>query len=309
MTTLLNIRDNIRNFLVKYDNITTPIFKFIMAFALFYSLSTSFGYSSIFNKAIVIFVLSILCAFISSSVMLLLAGVVTCVHCFAVSWDLAALYAVIFILMYCLYIRFSSNCAYIIMFTPLLYMFKIHYILPIIVGIFVGPVGIVPAIFGVLFYYFSQYTSELSALLKTATEDDSIQGYSYIISGLIADKKMLLTMIVFAVVIIVTFIIYRLSVSHAWYIAIGVGGLLSIMLFLIGGFFLEADTDILTTIIGTLVGTVISFVIQFFKGVVDYSRAEVVQFEDEDYYYYVKAVPKIKVTAENVSVKKINTRN
>ena len=38
----------------------------------------------------------------------------------------------------------------------------------------------------------------------------------------------------------------------------------------------------------------------------DYARTEKVQFEDDDYYYYVKAVPKITVTAKKVKVKKIN---
>lgn len=43
---------------------------------------------------------------------------------------------------------------------------------------------------------------------------------------------------------------------------------------------------------------------------VDYSRTEYIQFQDDDYYYYVKAVPKITVSAPDVKVQKINsTRN
>lgn len=309
MTTLLSVKDNIRNFLAKYDSITTPIFKFLVALCLFWSLNVNFGYSSIFNKGVVVFLLSLLCAFVSGNIMILIMGIVTAFHCFSVSWDTAVVFVVLFILIYCMYIRFSPNCSYIIMVTPLLYIFKIHYILPIIVGIFVGPVGIVPAICGVVLYYFSTYVEEVAALMKTATGEDAIQGYSYIIAGLIEDKKMLLTIFVFSFVILVTYLLYRMSVKYAWYIAITVAGILSIVLFLIGGFVMEADTDIMTIIIGTIIGTVISFIIQFFKGVVDYSRTEVVQFEDDDYYYYVKAVPKIKVTAENVNVKKISARN
>ena len=40
----------------------------------------------------------------------------------------------------------------------------------------------------------------------------------------------------------------------------------------------------------------------------DYSRTEKVQYEDDDYYYYVKAVPKYSVAATDVKVKKINTQ-
>ena len=40
----------------------------------------------------------------------------------------------------------------------------------------------------------------------------------------------------------------------------------------------------------------------------DYSRTEKVQFEDDEYYYYVKAVPKMTVAAQTKTVKKINTQ-
>ena len=41
---------------------------------------------------------------------------------------------------------------------------------------------------------------------------------------------------------------------------------------------------------------------------VDYSRTQRMQFEDDEYYYYVKAVPKIVVSAPEKTVKKINER-
>ena len=38
-----------------------------------------------------------------------------------------------------------------------------------------------------------------------------------------------------------------------------------------------------------------------------YSRTEYVQFEDDEYYYYVKAVPKNSVKREKKKVKKITS--
>ncbi len=54
----------------------------------------------------------------------------------------------------------------------------------------------------------------------------------------------------------------------------------------------------------------ISYILQYFFFVlaVDYLGTEYIQFEDDDYYYYVKAVPKIKVTASDVQVKRINVK-
>ena len=51
----------------------------------------------------------------------------------------------------------------------------------------------------------------------------------------------------------------------------------------------------------------IAKVVEFFAFHVDYSRVEKVQFEDDEYYYYVKAVPKITVATPSKTVKRINT--
>ena len=48
---------------------------------------------------------------------------------------------------------------------------------------------------------------------------------------------------------------------------------------------------------------IIAFVIQFLFMDLDYDRTERVQFEDDDYYYYVKAVPKKMVAVREVTVK------
>ena len=58
---------------------------------------------------------------------------------------------------------------------------------------------------------------------------------------------------------------------------------------------------ILSSIIGILLGFVLELV--FFS--VDYSRTERVQFEDDEYYYYVKAVPKVVVATPEKTVKHI----
>lgn len=308
MTSLLTIRDGIRDFFREHDTIVTPAIRFLCALILLFGLVVLYGYSSMFSSLPVILALSVLCAFVSEGFTLLIVGLVSLMHCVSVSLEATGIFALLFIVMYFLYIKYCPKTAYVVMFTPILYLLNIHYIIPIVVGILLGPVGIIPAIFGVIIYYFSQYLSELNGLLATAAEEDSVQSFSYLISGLLQDRKMVLTVIVFAVVIVVTYMIYRTSAKNAWYIAIVSGAVAELFLTLIGGYAMEADIEIVKIVVGTLIGMCLAFVVQFFKGTVDYSRTEIVQFEDDEYYYYVKAVPKLSVSAKNVNVKKINTR-
>jgi hypothetical protein len=62
-------------------------------------------------------------------------------------------------------------------------------------------------------------------------------------------------------------------------------------------------------ILGTIFSALISIVVLFFRHILDYTSVENVQFEDDDYYYYVKAVPKIKIELPKRSVKHINEKN
>lgn len=308
MTTLINIRDSVKDFLTKYEKIAIPVLKFVGMFLVLMSYTNIMGYSTQMNNPAVKFILSLICAFLPMQIMVLVAGLVGLLHMYAVGIDIAAVYLVMFILMYLLYVRFAPKHGWIIMILPLLYMLKLHYMIPIVISIFVGPVGIVPMIFGVIFYYFALHVKELVALLATASEENSIQGFSYVLNAMLSDKAMLLTILVFVLVIAVTYIIYRQSFEYSWLIAIGTGTILGIILFLVGGIVLEADVNILVIFLGSIGGAVLALIAQFFKGVLDYSRTETVQFEDDEYYYYVKAVPKVKVSEQNVKVQKISSK-
>ena len=71
----------------------------------------------------------------------------------------------------------------------------------------------------------------------------------------------------------------------------------------------SSGTSFSITIVMALLSMGIVYVLQFMILAVDFTRTEYVQFEDDDYYYYVKAVPKVKVTTQNVKVKRINAGN
>ena len=55
----------------------------------------------------------------------------------------------------------------------------------------------------------------------------------------------------------------------------------------------------LSTVVAIFAGVVIQFIFMN----LDYARTENVQFEDDEYYYYVKAVPKKMIAKEEKVVK------
>ena len=61
-------------------------------------------------------------------------------------------------------------------------------------------------------------------------------------------------------------------------------------------------------ILGNLASMLAVQVYQFFRLALNYASVENLQFEDEEYYYYVRAVPKISVAEPDKSVKKFSVR-
>lgn len=308
MMSLLVFRDRIKAFLQKYQMIVKPIVHFIIAFALFTTINYLFGYSMVLKKGIVVLVLSFIGAWLPIGAMFFLSGALTLVHLLTLSPEVAIVYLFLFLIAYTLYIHFNMKSSLPMIFGIVLLALRLPYLLPLLVGMFIGPIGIIPTAFGVLIYYFAGYVKSAVAIINVAATEDQVKAYGYIVDQMIHDKTMWLVLAVFTFVILITYFIYQLPKDNAWIIAIITGGLANAVFYLAGGYMQEIDISILQVVLETVISVLLALAVQFFRCVVDYSRVENVQFEDDEYYYYVKAVPKIVVTAKDVKVKRINTR-
>ena len=296
-------------FFSRYDYIVTPILKFLLGMVLFFTLNSQFGYMPLLKSGILLFLLSCICAFLPLEIMAGIGGVMIVLQSAQVSLDVGLVAVAMILIFYCGYMRFSAKTGIIVLLIPLFYACHMMYALPIMLGFLVGPAAIIPAAFGVILYYYESGLDELVNVLAASTEEEkSVAGYQYIMEILIGNKVMILTVVVFACVILVTYAIYRTSFGNSWIVAFIAGGFLNVVLFLIGSVTLKIDVEIGPILIGSLVGIFIAIVIQFGKGIVDYQKTELLQFEDDDYYYYVKAIPKLSVAESNKNVKHINSK-
>ena len=100
----------------------------------------------------------------------------------------------------------------------------------------------------------------------------------------------------------------RLSVDYAWEIAIVAGILGNINVMAYGYIVMDIQLSYVSLIVGSLVAIVVALLIKFLVFSVDYTRTEYLQFEDDEYYYYVKAVPKAAVAIPEKTVKRIHER-
>ena len=110
---------------------------------------------------------------------------------------------------------------------------------------------------------------------------------------------MLLYSIAFIAAAIVVYYVRKMRADHAWGAAIISGTVVQLVIVGGGEIALGSMTKLFGVFVGCLVSLAISGGVLFMVRSLDYSRVERVQFEDDEYYYYVKAVPKASVTMED----------
>lgn len=122
------------------------------------------------------------------------------------------------------------------------------------------------------------------------------------------NQEMYLTIAVFAIVMVVVNMICSQEFHYVYETAIVVGVIVNILLFLAVSFPFNIEVHVLPLMIETVICGVLAWIVQFFRLVLNYTAVEYLQFEDDEYYYYVKAVPKVSVAVPEKTVKKINVR-
>lgn len=309
MMSLLVLRARLRSIYQKYELYIEPIVKFLMAFIVFQLINSSLGYDNRLKKLPVVLALSFLSAFTPSTVLVLLAGLVSIAHIYLESKVLSIIVIMILLIMYCLFLRFTPKLGYVVVALPVLFIFKIPYLVPILLGIFATPISIIPTACGVIIYYLFKVIKEATVITEGVSIEDTLQLYTYVIDSIMKNKQMFLTILVFSFIILITYFVKRMKFDYAHEVSVAAGALTCILGFLICDLRLDILEQIGIMIIGTLVSALIALIAQFFRLALDYTGVEEVQFEDDDYYYYVKAVPKINVTTPQINVKRINAQN
>ena len=107
------------------------------------------------------------------------------------------------------------------------------------------------------------------------------------------------------IVFILVYYIRASKIKHAWFVAVTSGVIVAFIIMLATHLFIEGREGIPTLIIGSVVTLFLSAIMVFFAQGIDYSRTEKVIYEDDDYIYYVTAVPKVHVAEQEKEIKKI----
>ena len=308
MSSLLVTKEYMKQVYAKNQAYIDPVLKFLLALVVFLLINVKIGYMEKIDNMVIVLVAALFCSFMPIKTVALLGAVFMLMHYYALAPECALVVLAIYAVMFLLFLRFAPKETLVILLTPIFFMLKIPFVMPIAMGLLGGPASVVSVTFGVIISYLVEYTeTNASAILAMDTET-TMTRLRFVMDGLIGNKAMLFTIFAFAVTLLIVYAIRRMSMDYSWTIATIAGVLADIVILLIGDLLFDLNYSLGGIIIGSAVSGIICYGIQFFTFYVDYKRTEHVQFEDDEYYYYVKAVPKIAVSTPDKKVKKINTK-
>ena len=306
ITILLEIREIILKTYQKVRFIVNPAVKFLFSIMVFSAINTDLGFNPKFTGVPIVLAMAAVSAVTPSQVLVLFAAGLTLLHIYAVNLFVAILLLLIYVVLYALLLRFSPKHVAVAVVIPVLAKYNLHYSVPILMGSTSNPITILPTICGVIVYHLIDVVKVAAGREVELNLEDVVGLYTDVFDQLMDNYKMIMMIVVFALVITVVWFIRRFSFDYSFQISLGAGVLVNILGFLIADLKYDVTVSVGTLLIMSLLSGIIAMFCDYMKRILDYTAVERVQFEDDDYYYYVKAVPKVNISLREMDVKHFN---
>lgn len=308
MLQLYVFRSSLKVFYAKYFLIIDGIIRFVLVLASLMIININLGYQTGMSSPLLALIIASVSAFLPYTADVLVVAVFLMMHIFSASFELALLIGIVLILVLFLYYSFNHKDSILLLIVPLLFVIKIPYVIPLIIGLTGSLISIVPVIVGILIYFVCIFAKQNIGTLTNTQSVDIAQRYSQAVNGVFSNKTMLLLMVAFALTAFVVYMVHKQSIDYAWQISIATGAITLLVVVFVGDYVLNIEVPLLELIAGLAVSIIIAYIYNFFVFAVDYTRTEYTEFEDDDYYYYVKAVPKITVAAADKKIQSFNKK-
>ena len=301
-------RGRIQELYAKNSKVFDKIFQFILAIVTFTVINHNVGFMKAAASPVASLALAVICTFLPLMVTVIMATVLILAHMFALSIGMLAVTAVIFLIMYIFYLRLTPKKALIVLLTPLAFFLKVPYIIPVACGLVATPISLIAISCGTIVYYMLEYVKKSSVNIENVGAKGMLTQATKYVQQVFQNKEMWIIIVAFIICFFVVFTLRRTTMDHAWKVAIVAGAVVNVIVIVAGDIALGVHTSYGTLIGGNIGAIIIGLILELFLFSVDYARSENLQFEDDEYYYYVKAIPKVSVATPEKTVKRINER-
>ncbi len=305
MTFFIQLRTRVRHFIASNEELVLRILRFLLVLVAMIIMNHSFGYQRLLNHwwvSIGIAVLSFFIPLAGSTFVVLFVGLM---HLMTLSSGVAVVALILIAVSYALAAYFHADDSYDLIFVPACRYLRVPFLVPLESALLRSAHELPLVICGTIFSYYLKVVTENSAAFLDTSVDFSVS--DMIQNQILGDGMFYIYLLAMTALFLVIYNVRTKGIEHAWLIAV-ISGVLTEFLIMLGGtLFLGDKSDIPLLIVGNVVTILVGLLLVFFARGFDYSRTEHVQFEDDEYYYYVTAVPKMHIPEQEKEVKRITS--
>ena len=288
MTALLELRQKISEVYGRYEAYVRICTKCLLAFLVFYMIHSQLSGSMNPRSWAEIVVATLIAVMIPIDACSILVAIFVIVHMLMISVEAGVTAVAFFLFLLLTYFIFKPRQSVLITVMCLAGMLNLT-------GAAALPIGL---LYGMILTL-RQNSSVLEASAQRLT---SMEKAAYFIKAIGSNERILLLMAALVVTIVVVYMIRKLPYSYAWAIAIAAGTACYVLTVLVGNVAFGVTVHLLYLSISIILGVLISSVLHVFLFLLDGTHTEFLEYEDENYVYYVRAIPKYSVARTDKKV-------
>ncbi|MCL2864021.1 MAG: hypothetical protein FWE25_00625 [Lachnospiraceae bacterium] len=295
MSVILGFRKQVQKLYARFSLQVTIILRFILGLIVFQLINSNLGFMEQFSTPIVSFGLAAVLAFFPLMMMALAASVLIILHFYALAMPVMAVTLLIFIILYCVYFRFTPGKSWLILLVPLAFQFQVPFVIPIAFGLMGAPVMILPIISGTFVYNLLYYVKTTDAVYYAEDVQGMVDVVVDFTTAIFYNQEMWMIAGILSLVLLIVYAFRTRSFNHSWKVAYIVGAFFAVLFLVAGDYVFELEMSLTAIVLDGVLAIFVGLLLELLFLRVDYSKTEYLQFSDNDYYYYVKAIPRYLV--------------
>lgn len=303
MNKTVKIRDAMRSFFFSNSGWLKIVGKGLIGLCSFLIINHYFGYIDFLTDPLFAIALAIACAFIPMRAGGLIVMIYTFVQLTGLSGQVALVALILMVVSCGISIFYGAKHIFNISYIPIALQIQMPY--PIVVGsALVGEMRDVTSVIcgGVLSFYFKTIRENASLFLE---ENGDVTVIDVIAQKMVVNPMLYIYVASLVAMFVAIILIRNLEITRSWLVALVTGIFLEMAFMLIGYVITGNISKVPMLMIANAIAFVVGFAMTYIFRDLDYERVERVQFEDDDYVYYVTAIPKIELAKEEKRVTRI----
>lgn len=306
MMALLILKSRIKNFYEQYYQIVHRLIKIALMFCVFLVVTNRLDFDPVLGNPWFLLLLAIFCGVTPDVLSITATFVLICAEVWQVSLLLAVTFILVLLIYFLLFGRLEKNQGILVFTIPILFSLHLGYVVPFVVALFTSPMLIPAMIMGIVLHFMMLGVSEYVLATARMTEGmDSFSGIQYVLDYVVKNKEIVIFIGAFVLAYVCVYLIRKMKAKNAMQISVLVGTIALMAVMLLSNIALDLNLEVWMLTGECLLSMVIAYIVQFFYISLDYHGTRKLQFEDDEYYYYVTAVPKMKVAVADKTVTRI----